>query len=238
MSQHLRLVYTSHPNWPLPRSPAPPSTSSSSLHPDPASASGSPAPEGNIGAPSPPILRLTVLDSSFNPPHAAHLALATAPTRTTASDHGSSSSSSSSLLVPHSDATLLLLGTSNVDKGSIQQHELEVRSEMMREMAIELERRYPPAPLGDEVPREQGNDSTADESGTRRDGRGNVGVMQWTGSGGRFVDKSRLIKHKLSKTLPTNCAAQVRLVFPMGECLRISLSAVQRTLSSAQGADG
>lgn len=104
----LRLVYTSHPSWPLPSSA------------------------------SPSTLRISILDSSFNPAHCAHLSLASHP--------------------PHSDpqaaydAHLLLLGTKNADKES-KPGEETVRLEMMRVLAEEMEGSV----VGDDAGRGVGN---------------------------------------------------------------------------------
>lgn len=88
------LVYASHARWPLPKQ----STSEP------------------LKAP----LQTSVVDSSFNPPHAAHLALA---------QHG------------QHDAHLLALTIANPDKGSIDQDAVTTRLEMMRAVARDLERR-------------------------------------------------------------------------------------------------
>jgi hypothetical protein len=92
------LLYTSHARWPL---PPPSTTTTSSIHPS-----------------TPSHLSISVLDSSFNPPHAAHLALA---------QHGTF------------DARLLVLSTHNADKGSAETREIALRLEMMREMARAME---------------------------------------------------------------------------------------------------
>ena len=70
LTRSVQLVYTPHDHWPLPPN---------HHHPN-------------------HTLRISVLDSSFNPPTLAHLALATAPS------------------APASDARLLLLSTTNADK--------------------------------------------------------------------------------------------------------------------------
>lgn len=129
-----------------------------------------------------------MLDSSFNPPHAAHLALA----------------STSPLAQSPPDAIVLVLGAANADKGSIAQHELDVRLEMMKAMAQDMESRYRAVAGPGSVKR-------------RLDGRGNVGVVQFTG-GPRFVDKSRVIKQELEKRLGAERhMPEVRLSFPLGE---------------------
>lgn len=97
------LVYASHARWPLPRQP-----------------------ESRTGKANIP-LRISVVDSSFNPPHAAHLALA---------QHG------------HHDAVLLALTIANPDKGSIDPDAVASRLEMMRATARELERRATQEPNG------------------------------------------------------------------------------------------
>lgn len=88
------LVYASHARWPLPRDNA-------------------------ALAPSRPV-RISVVDSSFNPPHAAHCALA---------QHG------------QHDAHLLALTIANSDKGNIDEEAVTSRLEMMRAIARDLERR-------------------------------------------------------------------------------------------------
>ena len=88
------LVYASHARWPLPRQ----------------------SPGELPKAP----LQISVVDSSFNPPHAAHLALAL---------HG------------QHDAHLLALTIANPDKGSIDEDAVTTRLEMMRAVAKDLERR-------------------------------------------------------------------------------------------------
>ncbi|GAA5844844.1 hypothetical protein JCM9279_000015 [Rhodotorula babjevae] len=92
------LVYASHGRWPLP--------------PD--------------AAPSPPAatprrLRVCVLESSWNPPHLAHIALA---------QH-----------CPDADAHLLALTIGHPDKGRIDERVAAVRVEMMRAAALDLVRR-------------------------------------------------------------------------------------------------
>ncbi|GAA5990693.1 hypothetical protein JCM10908_003193 [Rhodotorula pacifica] len=90
------LIYASHARWPLPLS--------------------SQADELSKHKP----LQISVVDSSFNPPHAAHLALA---------QHG------------QHDAHLLALTIANPDKGSIDEEVVTIRLEMMRAVARDLERR-------------------------------------------------------------------------------------------------
>lgn len=82
-------------------------------------------------------VRISILDSSYNPPTRAHLALATQPR---ISPHTASATSTSSSTEPF-HAHLLLLSTKNADKtpgpgetGPVQ------RLEMMRAMAVEMER--------------------------------------------------------------------------------------------------
>lgn len=92
------LVWASHARWPLP--------------PD--------AGETQHGSAARP-LRISVLDSSFNPPTAAHQALAS---------HGSDGF----------DAHLLALSVGNPDKGTIEQEVTAVRLEMMRQLGMDLQR--------------------------------------------------------------------------------------------------
>lgn len=95
------VIYASHARWPLPRDPA----------------------QATLRRP----LRISVVDSSFNPPHAAHLALA---------QHGDY------------DAHLLALTIANPDKGKIDEEAVSVRLEMMRAVARDLERRAAQDPDG------------------------------------------------------------------------------------------
>ncbi|KAJ8296449.1 Nicotinamide mononucleotide adenylyltransferase [Rhodotorula toruloides] len=93
------LVWASHARWPLPVD----------------------AGETQHGPAARP-LRISVLDSSFNPPTAAHQALAS---------HGSDGF----------DAQLLALSVGNPDKGTIEQEVTAVRLEMMRQLGMDLHRR-------------------------------------------------------------------------------------------------
>ncbi|KZT67950.1 hypothetical protein DAEQUDRAFT_367824 [Daedalea quercina L-15889] len=77
----VELVYASHPAWPHPRRPLAPRST----------------------------LRVAVLDSSFNPPSRAHLALANAPRPAFAGEDAAADSSDY-------DAKLLLLSVRNADK--------------------------------------------------------------------------------------------------------------------------
>ncbi|KAF8976808.1 hypothetical protein BDQ17DRAFT_1454716 [Cyathus striatus] len=86
-SPRIELVYATHEWWPLP-------ASSSSIRLSPESRQK---------------LRISVFDSSFNPPTRAHLALANAPSP-------SLSSAASDATQENYDATLLLLSVRNVDK--------------------------------------------------------------------------------------------------------------------------
>lgn len=96
MPSAVSFAYTPHSRWPLPPQPSPP----------PPPPTGSP-------------VRVLVLDSSFNPPHAAHLALA-------------------SRYPGQMEARLLVLGAANADKGVAAQQDIDVRLEMMTEMAKEM----------------------------------------------------------------------------------------------------
>lgn len=143
-----RLAYASHPRWPLPLAPAP-------------------------SLPTSRPLCISILDSSYNPPHSAHLALA---------QHGAF------------DARLLVLSTSNADKGAAEQQEVERRLEMMVEMAKAMEK-------------------------TRE---GNVAVACIAEPA--FVNKSRVLKGEVESLLQEHLAAsdggslpEVRLTFLLGE---------------------
>ena len=89
----IELVYTPYPRWPLPPAPT--------------------------LAPA-PTLRVSVLDSSFNPPTLAHLALASLPPPSPASSGSSPTAPAPDTAVPHHgedfDARLLLLSVRNADK--------------------------------------------------------------------------------------------------------------------------
>ncbi|PWN54097.1 hypothetical protein IE53DRAFT_301759, partial [Violaceomyces palustris] len=112
-----RIVYTSFPNWPLPPLP----------HLD----------EGS-DAKLPRYIDVAVLDSSFNPPTRAHLALARSEPR--------SRMVSKARCKPSYDSRLLLFSSSNADKGTLaggekkpRSPDLEQRVEMMRLLARDVE---------------------------------------------------------------------------------------------------
>ncbi|KAG2154017.1 Nucleotidylyl transferase [Suillus clintonianus] len=87
----LELVYTSHERWPCPRLP---------IHPQR----------------KPDTIRISVLDSSFNPPTCAHLALANSrPPRYTMKSGLTASALASAAELDY-DARLLLLSVRNADK--------------------------------------------------------------------------------------------------------------------------
>ncbi|PWY99162.1 Nucleotidylyl transferase, partial [Testicularia cyperi] len=110
----IRLVYSTTPSWPF-LSPSSPSTSAAAT-----SEAAS--------------IDIAVLDSSFNPPSRAHLALATS--RPVLAREVSNSSSKASY-----DAHLLLFSTQNADKGAGKAGDasLEQRTEMMKLMAKDIE---------------------------------------------------------------------------------------------------
>ncbi|GAA5885022.1 hypothetical protein JCM6882_007195 [Rhodosporidiobolus microsporus] len=116
------FIYASHPRWPL-----------------------------LPGAQSSP-QRIRVVDSSWNPPHAAHLALAR---------HGAR------------DATLLAFTVLNPDKGSVKDDVTALRLEMVRAVALDLQRRA-----------ERGEEGLANVA---------VAVLQAP----TFVQKSRILKSEL-----------------------------------------
>ncbi|KAI0707164.1 hypothetical protein C8Q76DRAFT_748180 [Earliella scabrosa] len=105
----LELVHTSHPRWPLPPTPGP-----------------------HLA----PTLHISVLDSSFNPPTLAHLALANLrPSQATPNP-----SATPSPLPDDFDARLLLLSVRNVDKQLKPRDAIfEQRMEMMVLLAHDLE---------------------------------------------------------------------------------------------------
>ncbi|GAA5930683.1 hypothetical protein JCM1841_004736 [Sporobolomyces salmonicolor] len=92
-----QLIWASHSRWPLLPAAAPSSAQT-----------------------PPQRLTVSVLDSSFNPPHAAHLALA---------QYGSH------------DAQLLSFTVGNPDKGVVDSRITALRLEMVREVARDMERR-------------------------------------------------------------------------------------------------
>ncbi|SGY69890.1 BQ5605_C004g03075 [Microbotryum silenes-dioicae] len=126
---------------------------------------------------SSPTVRINVLDSSFNPPHVAHYSLA----RLAAFDCNGTS--------PF-DARLLVLGSSNADKGSTGQDEMNTRLEMMRCMAIEL-------------------DQDLAKGGGRGHGQVGVAVVE----GARFVDKSKHVREWIKEH---HQGPEVELVFALG----------------------
>ncbi|GAA5998097.1 nicotinamide-nucleotide adenylyltransferase [Rhodotorula paludigena] len=147
-----KLVYASHGRWPL----LPDAEQSSARSPTP--------------------LRISVLDSSFNPPHLAHLSLA---------QHGDY------------DAHLLALTIGNPDKGRLEQSAVAVRVEMMRALALDLQRR-------------------AGEPGGKK-GWANVAVAVMEAP--TFTSKSRILREELDALAREQTGrddASVRLTFPVG----------------------
>ena len=108
--QGLELVYTPHDHWPLPRSPS----------------------YGKA-------LRISVLDSSFNPPTLAHLALAKAPPSPSISNEDVTSGWRDAY-----DAGLLLLSVRNADK-TLKQGDATYlqRLEMMYLLTRDVEHPHP-----------------------------------------------------------------------------------------------
>ncbi|GJN88026.1 hypothetical protein Rhopal_000982-T1 [Rhodotorula paludigena] len=150
-----KLVYASHGRWPL--------------SPD--------AAQSSVRSPVP--LRISVLDSSFNPPHLAHLSLA---------QHG------------EYDAHLLALTIGNPDKGRLEQSAVAVRVEMMRALALDLQRR-------------------AGEPGGKK-GWANVAVAVMEAP--TFTSKSRILREELdalAREQTERDDASVRLTFPVGPSL-------------------
>ncbi|KAK4050581.1 hypothetical protein OIO90_005048 [Microbotryomycetes sp. JL221] len=118
-TKSLRLTYIPHAKWPLP-----------------------PVAHSKPTADTSP-LRVCVLDSSFNPPSSAHLALVDhSPWPTGKHSPGSSSSIGSStgstLSRQQCDARLLILSTKNADKGQAEHHDIDVRLQMMQAVAQHL----------------------------------------------------------------------------------------------------
>ena len=109
----VELIHTSHPRWPFPPGPF-----------------------------SSPTVQISILDSSFNPPTLAHLALALANTPPPPPRNAPPS------LAPHDfDARLLLLSVRNADKQlKPGDATFEQRMEMMVLLAQELARSPAPAP--------------------------------------------------------------------------------------------
>ena len=105
--QHVEVIYTSQPEWPL----------------------------RSITEPPKICLRLSILDSSFNPPTLAHAALAKLGLPNKTGNPGSTSLPSNSY-----DAHLLLLSVTNADKAlKPGDAGLEQRLEMMNLLAKELQ---------------------------------------------------------------------------------------------------
>ncbi|KAI0671459.1 hypothetical protein C8Q78DRAFT_1189019 [Trametes maxima] len=107
----IELVHTPHPRWPLPALPS---------------------------TPTPPAVHVSVLDSSFNPPTLAHLALANTPPPPSSTAQGP----------PHvhaCHARLLLLSVRNADKlPKPGDATYEQRIDMMVALARDLNRPSPP----------------------------------------------------------------------------------------------
>ncbi|GAA5828985.1 hypothetical protein JCM11251_004088 [Rhodosporidiobolus azoricus] len=143
-STRTSIVYASHSAWPL--SP-------------------------NTGKPP---KRIRVADSSWNPPHAAHLELAR---------HG-----------PR-DATLLAFTISNPDKGSVQDDVTALRLEMVRAVALDLQRR----------------------AGQGEEGLANVAVAVLEAP--TFTDKSRILKEEMQELIREQGASggeELQLSFGVG----------------------
>jgi nicotinamide-nucleotide adenylyltransferase len=112
----LQVVYSTHPDWPQrPGQPV-------QHH----------AKQIDIG----------VLDSSFNPPHLAHAALAKAKKQQFADDYGDSGVSNAKVQIKdHYDSLLLVFSVRNADKGTGTKKDASTvnRLEMMTEFAKDLE---------------------------------------------------------------------------------------------------
>lgn len=118
----VKFFYTSNPRFPL--APLAPLAGASAS----ASASASlPSTTSPLSQSEPPVqLHITLLDSSFNPPTLAHLALA--------SHHAPPS------LRPY-QAHILALSAKNVDKPGADSRSVQLRLEMMTHLAKEMVRR-------------------------------------------------------------------------------------------------
>ncbi|GAA5976567.1 hypothetical protein JCM5350_006684 [Sporobolomyces pararoseus] len=162
----LSFIYSSHSRWPYP----PNSTSSF------------------------PIPTISVLDSSFNPPHAAHKALA----ETAAVE----SSSKSSEPPPAPAAQLLTFTISNADK-QLDKKDLYTRLEMIRAMAIDMNR--------------QSQNVVEDKGGERGQVWNNVAVAVLDAA--TFVKKAEILTQEIPKLLQGEGEGDVikpNLVFPVG----------------------
>lgn len=123
----LHLIYSTRSSWPY-----------LSSHRSATSEDKDGSAEGSRFADPPPDqdLDIAVLDSSFNPPHLAHLSLVSSPPFLSRSAPPSTSRK-------HYDAHLLLLSSKNADKGSGKAGDAspEQRLSMMYLLAKELERK-------------------------------------------------------------------------------------------------
>ncbi|SCV72402.1 BQ2448_3939 [Microbotryum intermedium] len=146
-------------------------------------------------------VRINVLDSSFNPPHIAHYSLARL---------GPVDPTGTSIF----NARLLVLGPSNADKGSTNQDEMKTRLEMMRCMAVELDR---------DLARGGGNGRQHDQVG--------VAVVE----GARFVDKSKHISKWITEH---HQDLKMELVFALGRSLGIAPATSSASLADPQAVCG
>ncbi|KAN0061090.1 hypothetical protein ACQY0O_006825 [Thecaphora frezii] len=118
----LDILYSTHPSWPYLAPAASPSPLSSASPPP--SATTQPKPSMSLD--------IAVVDSSFNPPTKAHLALGLSPPL----------ASTSPIKRRHYDAHLLLFSTDNADKGKGKKGDasLDQRVYMMTLLAKQVER--------------------------------------------------------------------------------------------------
>ena len=182
----VKLIWTSHPRFPLPplaaAAPTSSTTPTKSLPPQP---------------PLPSTLYISLLDSSFNPPTLAHLALASHPSPPS---------------LPPFQAHILALSVKNVDKPGADAKSVELRLEMMRKMAEEMVRR---------ASEEEG----MGEEGPGLGNVGVVLLEEPTFVGKSSVVKEALdewIRVLLKKEESDREAPNVRLTFVIGKLLRRS----------------
>lgn len=171
-----------------------------------------------------------MLDSSFNPPTKAHLALAlTSSTRSR-----SRGTEAEAALNSDDKAHLLLLSVRNADKALKEGDATHVqRLEMMMLLAKELEKRLSPSSnksRNDEVKRIDETESEPKNSGEGDEGEGQANVAVGIIDEPTFVRKSAVLreyltdrlegfaKHSSRETLPVQAEARVgiQLTFQMG----------------------
>ncbi|KAM0787953.1 hypothetical protein ACM66B_006157 [Microbotryomycetes sp. NB124-2] len=179
-SSSFRLVYKPHARWPLP-SRAKQSQSSSAT-----------------STSSNQFVRICVLDSSFNPPSSAHLALIKhSPWPSTSDGHNRADAADSTL--QECDARLLILSTNNADKGQASHNDVSVRLEMMQAVARQL------------------NDDDDNDETTSLPLSNSLNVAVACTDASTFAAKSHILKKYLSDMSHVKEAGlEIRMLFPLG----------------------